>query len=60
MKLRFKAKTVAVLTGDPRPHYQGDENRVYAFEFAKYHIEFKVKDRILTVTKITKTGEKSV
>ncbi len=54
------AKTVAVLEGDPRPHYQNDINRIYAFEFAKYHIEFKVMDDLLTVTKITKTGEKSV
>ena len=54
------AKTVAVLEGDPRPHYQNDINRIYAFEFAKYHIEFKVMDDLLIVTKITKTGENSV
>ena len=53
-------KTVAVLQGDPRPHYQNDHDRIYAFEFSKYHIEFKVMDNLLTVTKITKTGEKSV
>ncbi|MBE6780875.1 MAG: tRNA (N6-threonylcarbamoyladenosine(37)-N6)-methyltransferase TrmO [Ruminococcaceae bacterium] len=53
-------KTVAVLQGDPRPHYQNDPDRIYAFEFSNYHIEFKVKEDLLTVTKITKTGEKSV
>ncbi len=53
-------KTVAVLQGDPRPHYQNDPDRIYAFEFSVYHIEFKVKDDLLTVTKIAKTGEKSV
>ena len=53
-------KTVAVLEGDPRPHYQNDPERIYAFEFSKHHIEFKVVDNLLTVTKITKTGEKSV
>ena len=53
-------KTIAVLEGDPRPHYQNDPNRIYAFEFSKYHIEFKVNNNLLTVTKITKTGEKSV
>ncbi len=53
-------KTVAVLEGDPRPHYQNDPDRIYAFEFSKYHIEFKVMDDLLTVIKITKTGEKSV
>lgn len=50
-------KTVAVLQGDPRPHYQNDSDRIYAFEFSSYHIEFKVMDNLLTVTKITKTGE---
>ena len=50
-------KTVAVLEGDPRPHYQNDINRIYAFEFSKYHIEFKVENDLLTVIKITKTGE---
>lgn len=50
-------KTVAVLQGDPRPHYQNDPDRIYAFEFSSYHIEFKVNNNLLTVTKITKTGE---
>lgn len=50
-------KTVAVLEGDPRPHYQKDPDRIYAFEFSKYHIEFKVENDLLTVIKITKTGE---
>lgn len=31
-----------ILKSDPRPHYQHDGDRVYAFEFSKYHIEFKV------------------
>ena len=53
-------KTVAVLVGDPRPHYQNDPDRIYAFEFSKYHIEFRVENNLLTVTKIIKTGEKSV
>ena len=53
-------KTIAVLAGDPRPHYQNDPDRIYAFEFSKYHIEFKVVENLLTVTKIIKTGEKSV
>lgn len=50
-------KTVSVLRGDPRPHYQKDPNRIYGFEFSKYHIEFKVENNLLTVTKIIKTGE---
>lgn len=41
-----------ILESDPRPHYQNDENRVYAFEFSKYHIEFKVKHDVLTVLSV--------
>lgn len=50
-------RLTAVLEGDPRPHYHDDNDRIYAFEFSKYHIEFKVKNDLLTVTKIEKTGE---
>ncbi len=43
---------IAILQSDPRPHYHDDE-RVYAFEFAKYHIEFSVKDDLLTVCSVS-------
>ncbi len=46
---------IKVLQQDPRPAYQEDENRIYAFEFAEYHIEFKVKNNILTVLKLQKS-----
>ena len=39
----------AVLREDPRPAYQDDPQRVYAFEFGGKHIEFRVRDGILTV-----------
>lgn len=41
-----------ILASDPRPAYQNDEKRIYAFEFAKMHIEFSVSDTALTVTNI--------
>lgn len=41
-----------ILQGDPRPHYHQDTERIYAFEFSKYHIEFKVKNKTLTVLDI--------
>ncbi len=41
-----------ILAADPRPAYQNDENRVYAFEFSKLHIEFSVSENSLTVTSI--------
>ena len=43
-----------VLAGDPRPHYQNDPERVYAFEFAGYHVEFTCAADLLTVTNLTK------
>lgn len=42
---------ISILKSDPRPHYQNDD-RVYAFEYAKYHIEFRVQDGVLTVVGI--------
>lgn len=41
-----------ILQSDPRPHYH-DDNRVYAFEYSKYHIEFKVENGVLTVCELT-------
>ena len=43
----------AVLEQDPRPAYQNDPERVYAFEFGGKHVEFKVNDHVLTVTEIS-------
>lgn len=40
-----------ILQGDPRPHYHNDD-RIYAFEYSKYHIEFKVEKNVLTVVSI--------
>ena len=42
----------AVLREDPRPAYQDDPARVYAFEFGGRHIEFRVSDGVLKVTAI--------
>ena len=38
-----------ILASDPRPAYQNDESRIYAFEFSKLHIEFSVCENLLTV-----------
>ncbi len=48
-----------ILKSDPRPHYHED-SRVYAFEFSKYHIEFSVKNTVLTVLQIDKKDELNV
>ena len=42
----------AVLREDPRPAYQEDPERVYAFEFGGKHIEFRVENGLLRVEKI--------
>jgi len=41
-----------ILREDPRPAYQEDPERVYAFEYGGKHIEFFVQDGILTVSEI--------
>lgn len=38
-----------VLSQDPRPHYQEDEDRIYGLNFAGEEIHFRVKGNILTV-----------
>lgn len=48
------SELLGVLRGDPRPSYQDDPQREYGFEFADFEIGFKVKDKILTVTRIDK------
>ena len=42
----------AVLQEDPRPAYQEDPERIYAFEFGGKHIEFKVENGVLNVLSI--------
>lgn len=38
-----------VLAEDPRPSYQNDPERIYAFEFAGETVRFQVQDTLLTV-----------
>lgn len=44
-----RAALLAVLAQDPRPRYQQDPERVYAFEFGKWHLRFQVDQQVLTV-----------
>lgn len=41
-----------VLTLDPRPAYQNDENRVYGFNFAGFEVRFTVNNGTLTVREV--------
>lgn len=45
----------SVLSDDPRPSYQNDDERVYGFFFADYEIKFKVNANTLTVVDVIKT-----
>ena len=42
----------AVLREDPRPAYQDDPERIYAFEFGGRHVEFKVQEGVLKVIEL--------
>ena len=44
----------AVLREDPRPAYQDDPDRVYAFEFSGRHIEFRVENGTLRVLRASR------
>lgn len=46
---KSRAGLLGVLSGDPRPSYQDDPDRVYGLDFAGYNIEFTVRDGKLTV-----------
>jgi len=41
-----------VLAEDPRPAYQDDPEREYAFEFDRYRVRFRAADGKLNVTEI--------
>ena len=42
-----------ILEQDPRPAYHNDPDRIYNFEYAGYHIEFRVEDDILHIITIS-------
>ncbi len=52
LSAEFADVLTQILSQDPRPSYQNDENRVYGFNFDGKEIKFKVKNGTLYVTKI--------
>lgn len=48
-----KEAVIAVLSGDPRPSYQGDSERNYGMRFGSYDIHFQVKGDTLTITAVS-------
>lgn len=49
-----QAALLKVLSLDPRPTYQNDENRVYGLSFGGYNVKFRVVDKNLLVENIDK------
>lgn len=45
---------LSALSGDPRPAYHQDPNRIYGFEYAAFDIRFRVKGEVLTVVEVKK------
>lgn len=50
----LKETLYGILSDDPRPHYQNDENRIYGFNFKNFEIKFRVANNLLTVISVTK------
>ncbi len=50
---------IGVLSYDPRPSYQNDSERIYAFDFNKYTVKFTVNENTLTVTNIIEKSEQN-
>ncbi len=47
---------LGVLAQDPRPAYQHDENRIYGLPFAGLDVKFTVKDGVLAVVDVIRSG----
>ena len=45
---------LGVLSQDPRPAYQHDENRIYGLHYAGWDVKFTVKDGVLSVVDVVK------
>ena len=44
-----KEAVIAVLSGDPRPSYQDDPERIYGMRFGAYDIRFRIEGDVLTI-----------
>jgi len=51
----IKAALEEILTQDPRPAYQHDEERIYKLDYEGHKVHFRVAGEVLIVTKIEKT-----
>ena len=49
-----RAPLCEVLKNDPRPSYQHDPERIYTMDYGKYAVGFRVEEKTLVVTQVTK------
>lgn len=49
-----RSALIGVLSHDPRPRYQKDEDRVYGMDFAEFNIKFRVENGIVIVVDVEK------
>ena len=47
-----KEAVIAVLSGDPRPSYQGDPDRIYGMRFGSHDIRFQIADGVATILEV--------
>ena len=45
---------VSILSGDPRPQYKEDGDRVYGMIYGRYEVKFTVADGVLSVVEISR------
>ena len=45
---------VSILSGDPRPQYKEDGDRIYGMIYGRYEVKFTVADGVLSVVEISK------
>lgn len=45
---------VSILSGDPRPQYKEDGDRIYGMIYGRYEVKFAVADGVLRVVEITR------
>ena len=45
---------VSILSGDPRPQYKEDGDRIYGMIYGKYEVKFTVADGVLSVVEISR------
>ena len=48
----IKGQIISILSGDPRPSYQDDPDRIYGLNYADYEIKFSVNNGILSIKSI--------